>query len=297
MQVDISQLISISAVRSAAKVIYSSAITTATPIGLRNDPHTAAILDKARQVAEELDAGADQLDPFERRDYQEWINSESGAAYLRWRARALPLASALELVDEAWQQQAPEEDRPTQVDPKLQRLADWSWWFENHGIWFLGGAFCIVFALFFGIGPSRSTGITVLTITGLIVALLLVAIYLLGKSLPALTRWYAQRQGSEVPTLRSETERDPLVALPLWREGDLSGASVFNHANWALLSQPGESALLTLTPPQCRWSRAALEAEDTPELSARQREIALTLIRTQERLTGPGNLQPKASNS
>lgn len=292
MQVDISQLISLAAVRSAAKVIYSPAITTATPIGLRNDPHTATILARARELEEELEAGVTQMDPFARRDYQQWAQSPDGDAYRAWRARALPLAVALNLVEEAWGQEYEETETQREVDPKLQRLADLAWWFDNHGMWFLGGAFLIAFALFFGIGPSRSPLLSVITGVGIAVSVALVVTYLFGRTLPAIVRHYAARVGSEVP------QREPTPAQPThdqlgpWEAGSVSGASIFNHANWAILSQPGANTFLGLAAPRCRFSLHQLhpEGEQSAPLSKRQREIALTLVRTAERLANrPAN--------
>lgn len=311
MQVDISQLISLSAVRSAAKVIYSPAITTATPIGLRNDPHTATILGRARELEEELEAAVTQMDPFERRDYQQWADSPDGEEYRAWRRRALPLAVALNLVEEAWDQEFEEAQTEAEVDPKLQRLADLSWWFDNHGMWFLGAAFLIAFALFFGIGPSRSALLSVITAVGITVALALVGAYLFGRALPAVVRRYAAKLSSEVPQREASDAAPTHDQLGPWAPGSISGASILNHANWAMLAQPGAATLMGLTAPESRFSLTQLDYEDgwevgedaageselpgaartadlsgepAADLSPRQRDIALTLARTAKRL-------------
>lgn len=69
-------LISMSAVRSAMKVIYTPAITLARPIGLRNDPHTATILHMGSQFRTDFEGAVAQMTPFERRDFEQWQQSE-----------------------------------------------------------------------------------------------------------------------------------------------------------------------------------------------------------------------------
>ncbi|MDO5720951.1 MAG: hypothetical protein Q4P06_00185 [Actinomycetaceae bacterium] len=286
MQVSGSELISMAAVRSAAKVIYSPAITVDTPIGLRNDPQTANILAHARHRASELDQAVTQMPPAERSDYQNWIRGENGAHYLKWRARALAVASALELVEQAWEQElATESDNEPATDPTLQRLVDLAWWFDNHGMWLPAAAFLIGFGLFFGIGPARSPLITTITVSMLALAALLIVIYLAGKALPAVVARYAEHIGQELPTTsKISGQEEETNQPPLWEDETSAATNILNHANWAILAQPGKIALSPVKAPKCAYRLEQLKADEPqPQIAAlseRQREIALTLVRT-----------------
>ncbi|MDO5033969.1 MAG: hypothetical protein Q4E01_01070 [Actinomycetaceae bacterium] len=241
-------LISMSAVRSAMKVIYTPAITLASPIGLRNDPHTATILHMGQQYRTDFEGAVAQMTPFERRDYESWRASKSGEAYEAWGNRAFAMAAALSIVEDAFVEETDEDEEEAPVDPTLQRLVDLNWTFDTHGQWFLISAFIIGFLAFFSTGGMvGGAASTIRMIAGALVAVLVIA-WMGTKLLPSIIEVRARRLGATVPT--APKAKKEVLNLPIWtEESSISSAKILNHANWVMLAQPGAAALMELEAP------------------------------------------------
>ncbi len=270
-------LISMSAVRSAMKVIYTPAITLARPIGLRNDPHTATILHMGSQFRTDFEGAVAQMTPFERRDFEQWQQSEGGAAFREWSDRALPLAAALQIVEEAFEQDEAE-DAP--VDPTLQRMVDLNWTFETHGQWFLIVAFMVGFLAFFSTGGLTGPVASTIRLVAGVMAAILVLAWVGTKLMPSVIAVRARRVGVEVPDRHASLEE---AELPIWQEEHFtSSAKILNYANWVLLAQPGPGGLMDL--------HAPIPVEPTAAYNERQIEIlnAAKRFRENSPMRGPG---------
>lgn len=273
-------LISMSAVRSAMKVVYTPGLTLKSPIGLRNDPHTATILHFGNQYRVDFEGAVQQMPPFERRDFDDWYNSESGEAFTKWSDRAFAMAAALDLIEKAWGQDAEEEEQKT--DPYLQKLADINWWFETHGVWFVIVAFIIAFLTFFGTGPMEgSAATTIRVVAGVLIAVLLL-VWASSKALPGFLRAQAKKRGVEVPT-HEKAEAEPQA---IWtEESEVTSAKILNYVNWAMLAQPGAAGLMTL------------KAPDPVEPTSAHSERQVKILEAAKRWRDDSPLRPKKSLS
>ncbi len=274
--------VALPAVRSAAKILYSPAVTLDSPIGLRNDPHMATIIARAQARDVELDAALTHMSAYERRALDAWLDSDDGHAFTRWKKRALVMAEALDIIETAWRDKSAAHEgeacEEPLVDPGVQRMVDRAWWLDNHRVWCLIGAALVAFITFFGIGPDVGRVATHLRIGGWTVTIILIATYLVARILPGVITRHVERRGYHVstPDVRVEDGDD---TPPLWSENDqhVSSARILNAVNWALLAQPDAAVLARLDPPAPRFD----EAE---ELSAWQRRILDTITRTYDRL-------------
>lgn len=250
-----------SAVRSAMKVIYTPGLTLQSPIGLRNDPHTATILHFGQGHKAAFEDAVEQMPPFERRDFDPWYESEGGAAFRDWSNRAFAMAAALDIVEQAWVQDGADEEEE-EVDPVLQKMVDINWQLETHGVWFIIIAFVIAFAVFFGTGGMTSGVAATVRLFGVVVVAVLLLLWAGSKLLPSFIRMRAARQGVEVPS--HEIVEDAVE--PLWtNESEVTSAKILNYANWVLLAQPGANGLMELDAPD--------PVEPTEKHTDRQKKI------------------------
>lgn len=280
--------IAMPAVRSAASVLYSPAVTVERTIGLRNDPHRAAIIAQAREREQQLWQAAGQMAPFERRDFEQWIQSDSGQAFSQWVKRALVVAGALEIIETAWSENQLEETNEDDEDPLIRQLAEAAWWFDNHGMWLLGAAFVVAFVAFFAIGPATGPVVSALKTTAWTIAVILIAIHLTGRALPAVLRWRCRKLNRQIPTANTAQSSH----IPLWgADSPVTSARILNHINWAILAQPDAEHLLNLQPPTCPYN-----GEEHSQLSAWQLQIAQTLVRTEQRAAKRAN-QPQTGTN
>lgn len=224
------------------KVIYTPGLTLSSPIGLRNDPHTATILHMGSAQRDTFEGAMTQMTPFERRDFEQWRDSESGEAFSKWGERAFAMAAAFQLVEEAFGQEGEE----AEVDPGLQRLADLNWSVQAHSHWLLIIAFVIAFIVFFFTGGMSGSVVSWIRLIATIVVAALVIVWIGTKLLPSVIGVRARRLGQAVP----QREAQPVEDLPIWaEESAISSAKILNHANWVMLAQPGAGALIDLRPP------------------------------------------------
>lgn len=255
-----SDLISVPAIRSALKVLYSPGITMDSPIGLRNDPHTATILEHARNWNTEFEGAVMDLPPVEKRDYLQWVETEDGQAFSTWKKRAFAMAGALDIIEQAWIQEEVEE---TKVDPRVQRMVDRAWWFETRGHWFAVGAALAWFVAFFGAGPSTGTVATWTRGIGYSLLVVLVLMWLASKIIPAVIGARLKPEGASIAILTADETASDIA--PTWAEdNDISCAKILNYANWVMLAMPPRGFLMDLTPPR---------PLNRPSLNERQREI------------------------
>lgn len=255
-------LISMSAVRSAMKVIYTPGLNLESPIGLRNDPHTATILHFGSGFKTDFEGAVAQIPPFERREFDAWNDSEDGAAFRKWSKRAFAMAAALDIVEQAWEQDGTDEIEEDEVDPKLQRLVDINWQLETHGVWFIIIAFIVAFVAFFGTGGMTGGAAATVRLVAVVIVAVLLLLRIGAKFLPSVIRTMAKRQGVEVPT--REVVED--VVQPLWtEESEVTSAKILNYANWVLLAQPGAEGLMKLDAPD--------PVEPTEDHTERQKKI------------------------
>lgn len=254
-------LISASAIRSALKVIYSEGINLSSPIGLRNDPHTATILERGRRWDSEFEGAVHELPPLDKREYLAWAQTEDGQAFEKWKSRAFAMAAALEIVERAWQEHD-EESEEHAVDPKVQRLVDTSWWFETHSQWFIGAAFLLWFLAFFGIGPATGDILILLKSAAYALATLLLVGWVFSKLFPFVVGARMRAIGAGVvPSVISVEDDVP----DMWADGsDMTSAKILNYANWVLLAMPTRDFFMDLTPPVPLHS---------PDLNERQQTI------------------------
>lgn len=228
------------------KVIYTPGLNLKSPIGLRNDPHTATILHFGSQYQTEFEQAIEQIPPFERRDFDAWYDSEDGAAFRQWSNRAFAMASALNIVEQAWEQDAPEEVEEDEVDPTLQKLVDINWYLETHGVWLVIIAFIIGFVAFFGTGGLESALAATIRLVAFSGSAVLLLAWVGTKLLPGVIRVQARKRGVQIPTREVQQAQQ----MPLWtQESELTSAKILNYANWVMLAQPGAGGLMELTAP------------------------------------------------
>ncbi|EPD30645.1 hypothetical protein [Gleimia europaea] len=271
-------LISMSAVRSAMKVIYTPAITLARPIGLRNDPHTATILHMGSQFRTDFEGAVAQMTPFERRDFEQWQQSAGGVAFHTWSDRAFAMAAALQIVEEAFAQ---DEEEEAPVDPTLQRMVNLNWSFETHGQWLLIVAFMVGFLAFFSTGGLTGPVASTIRLIAGVVAAILVLAWIGTKLMPSAIAVRARRVGVKVPEHHAHEEE---AKLPIWQEEHFtSSAKILNYANWLILAQPGPNGLMDL--------HAPIPMEPTSAYNERQIEIlnAAKRFRENSPMRSPGN--------
>lgn len=264
-------LISASAIRSALKVIYSEGINLSSPIGLRNDPHTATILERGRGWDSEFEGAVHELPPLDKREYLAWAQTEDGQAFEQWKSRAFAMAAALEIVERAWQERE-EESEEDAVDPKVQRLVDTSWWFETHSQWFIGAAFLLWFLAFFGIGPATGDIPILLKSAAYALAVLLLIGWAFSKLFPFVVGARMRAIGAGVAPSAMVVEND---VPEIWAdESDMTSAKILNYANWVLLAMPTQNFFMDLTPPVPLRS---------PDLNKRQQTIIEVADKSKEK--------------
>ncbi|MDO5728016.1 MAG: hypothetical protein Q4P71_00120 [Actinomycetaceae bacterium] len=253
-------LISASAIRSALKVLYSPGLTIDSPIGLRNDPHTATILECARNWNTEFDSAVMELPPMEKREYLQWSDTADGQAFSTWKKRAFAMAGALDILERAWYEQEIDE---IEIDPRIQRLVDQAWWYETRGHWFAVGAALAWFIAFFGTGPSTGMLASWIRAIGYGLAGVLALGWVATKIIPTLINARVGNVG--IPSAMLVAQESDADVAPMWADGnDMSCAKILNYANWVMLAMPTRQFLMDLTPPT---------ALDSDNLNERQREI------------------------
>ncbi|EEH63943.1 hypothetical protein HMPREF0044_0962 [Gleimia coleocanis DSM 15436] len=238
------------ALRSALKVIYTPGITLATPIGLRNDPQATLVLQRGKEINAQFDEALNYLDPFDRRDYLEWLETEAGEEFKRWRLRGFAMAAALESLETGWDQDDTkliQQGTPAQV----QAAVDRAWWWDHNRHWLLVFAGIVLTAGFMTMGPNMSTGLwaVVLGLLGL------TGVALVAYAASFWPRWQLRRVAAEYGIsldFNEEEVEETLAEEPLWiiPEGGsaLTSAKILNFANWVMLAQPSGDYLLDLTP-------------------------------------------------
>ncbi|WIK64894.1 hypothetical protein [Gleimia hominis] len=238
------EAVSIPAVRSALKVVYTPGITIDSPIGLRNDPLTATILQRGREWSKELWEARYQRTPSEMREYAQWLEDADGLAFTEWSKRAFALAGAYEVIASAWEREVltEEEDR---ARAQLQAMADRAQRIQTNQHWLWIFACLLVFCGFFFVGPTTSAALVGLRIVLYGAAGLLLVGY-------GLARWYvghldrkAQKQGVTLAQIRHQQVTKP----QLWVGEGLSHQRILNFANWALMSTPPKNSFIPLDPP------------------------------------------------
>lgn len=238
------------ALRSALKIIYTPGITLKTPIGLRNDPQAAGILEQGREIEQQFTEAVNYLDPFDKRDYLEWVETTDGTAFTQWKQRAFALAAALQTLEKGWEQ---DEQKPTATIPKeVQDAVDRAWYWDHHRHWMLVAAVTTLTFAFMITGPQMGTGTWVAM--GILLALTGIASVAYVTSF--IPRWQlkkiAHRHGVNLePVDIQSTDQDEATVIPLWADEEpLTSARILNFANWAMLSLPSKAHLLDLTPGQ-----------------------------------------------
>lgn len=247
---DNSELIGMPALRSALKVIYTPGINLATPIGMRNDPQVALILERGREIETQFNEAVNYLDPFDRRDYLTWLETAAGQQFSTWRKRAFALAPALKTLEIGWDQD-PQRQPVTQTPPQVQQAVDRAWWWDHNRHWLLVFAGIVSTAAFMTTGPNMSAGLWTV-VKGL---LGVTAGALAGYAVTFWPRWQLRRvaakHGISLDFTANEVE-ETLADEPLWNipEGGsaLSSAKILNFANWVMLAQPNGEFLMDLTP-------------------------------------------------
>lgn len=236
------------ALRSALKIIYTPGITLKTPIGLRNDPQAAGILEQGREIDSQFQEAVNYLDPFDRRDYLEWVETADGIAFTNWKQRAFALAAALKTLETGWEQN---DEKPVQTIPtEVQNAVDRAWYWDHHRHWFLVTATTTLTFAFMGSGPNMSFT------TWIVIAMLLgiTAVAVGAYAISYLPRWQlkkiVKKHGMILEPLGETEKTQPLETDPLWvgSEQALTSARILNFANWAMLSLPAKERLLDLTP-------------------------------------------------
>lgn len=239
------------ALRSALKIIYTPGITLKTPIGLRNDPQAALILEKGRDLDEQFTQAIQYLDPFDRRDYLAWLETGDGVAFTAWKQRAFALAAALETLETGWEQDEADA-KTTQVPQQVQQAVDRAWAWDHGRHWFLVIGAVTLTAAFMTTGPDMSTS-TWRLVQGL---LGLTAGALAGYAASFWPRWRLRRLAKQhgiALEYAEAAEKPQPVAVPLWDlpEGanpPLTSAKILNFANWVMLALPSAEHFLELTP-------------------------------------------------
>ncbi|MCS4484174.1 hypothetical protein NXS08_01535 [Gleimia sp. 6138-11-ORH1] len=238
------------ALRSALKIIYTPGINLKTPIGLRNDPQAALILENGRELDQQFTQASEYLDPFDRRDYLAWLETADGVAFSQWKQRAFALAAALQTLETGWEQDEATQS-VTRVPEEVQNAVDRAWAWDHNRHWFLVFCIILVTAAFMTSGPDMSAS-TLNLVQGL---LGLAAGILMGYAVSFWPRWQLRklaRKHGIVLEAEQVSEKPQPVAVPLWDipEGatELSSARILNFANWVMLAQPGKTHFLDLTP-------------------------------------------------
>lgn len=260
---DENDLIGMPALRSALKIIYTPGITLKTPIGLRNDPQAALILEKGRGLDEQFTQAIQYLDPFDRRDYLEWLETGDGVAFTTWKQRAFALAAALETLETGWDQ---DEDatQGRQIPAEVQKAVDTAWAWDHNRHWFLVIAALTLTAAFMTTGPDMSTS-TWRLVQGL---LGLTAGALAAYVVTFWPRWRLRRLAKRYGIAlgyEEVAEKSQPAEVPLWdlSEGatELTYAKILNFANWVMLALPSKEQFLDLTPGRLNAAVANLRQE------------------------------------
>ncbi|MDO5060481.1 MAG: hypothetical protein Q4D73_02485 [Actinomycetaceae bacterium] len=239
------------ALRSALKIIYTPGITLKTPIGLRNDPQAALILEKGRDLDEQFTQAIQYLDPFDRRDYLAWLETGDGMAFTAWKQRAFALAAALETLETGWEQDEVEV-KSTQVPQQVQQAVDRAWAWDHGRHWFLVIGAVTLTAAFMTTGPDMSTS-TWRLVQGL---LGLTAGALAGYAASFWPRWRLRKLAKQhgiALEYEEVVEKSQPAAVPLWdlsedANAPLTSAKILNFANWVMLALPSKEQFLDLTP-------------------------------------------------